>query len=84
MMCFAYFFDKLSMDVCTTMHLQTSGQRVQELNVSTLYGIILTHSCLENFLTSVVWTHNNLVNNFRIQHKLEKHFKEICQLVPDQ
>ena len=29
----AYFSDKLSMGVCTTRHLQTSGRPVQELNV---------------------------------------------------
>ena len=30
------FFEMVSMDVCTTRHLQTSGRLVQELNASTV------------------------------------------------
>ena len=33
LMCLAYFFDVLSMDVCTTRHWQASGRLVQGLNV---------------------------------------------------
>ena len=36
LMCFAYYFDMLSMGVCTTSHWQTSGRLVQELNVYTV------------------------------------------------
>ena len=36
LMCFAYYFDMLSMGVCTTSHWQTSGRLVQELNVCTV------------------------------------------------
>ena len=36
LMCLAYFFDKLSMGVCTTRYWQTSGRLVQELYVRTV------------------------------------------------
>ena len=39
LVCLAYFFDMLSMDVCTTRHWQTSGRLVQELNVCTVYAL---------------------------------------------
>ena len=38
----------------------------------------LTHSCLENLLTSIVWTYTIFVNNFAIKYKLEKCLKESC------
>ena len=34
LMCLAYFFEMLSMGVCTTRHWQMSDRLVQELNVS--------------------------------------------------
>ena len=36
LVCLAYFFNMLSMDVCTTRHWQTYGRLVQELNVCTV------------------------------------------------
>ena len=36
LMCLAYFFDMLSMWMCTNRHWQTSGRLVQELNVCTV------------------------------------------------
>ena len=35
LVCWAYFFDLLSLVVCITRHWQTSGRLVQELNVCT-------------------------------------------------
>ena len=35
------YFDMLSMDVCTTKHLQTSGRLVQELNVCTVRAPVI-------------------------------------------
>ena len=43
----------------------------------------LTHSCLEIYLTSVVWTYHTFVNNFTIKYELEKYLKESCLLVSD-
>ena len=36
LMCLTYYFDMLSMGVCTTRHWQTTGRLVQELNVCTV------------------------------------------------
>ena len=36
-LCAWLIFDTLSISVCATMHCQTSGQLVQELNGSTMY-----------------------------------------------
>ena len=35
-----FFFEMLSMDVYTTRHWQTSGQRMQELNVSNVFCLM--------------------------------------------
>ena len=46
LMWLAYLFDMVSMGVCTTRHLQTSGRRVQELNVCTVgYAIVVRIIC---------------------------------------
>ena len=42
--------------------------------------IFLTHSCLDISLTTVVWTLDTYENNFGINHKFAKHFKESCGL----
>ena len=39
LICLAYFFDMLSKGVCTTRHLEASGQLVQELDVSTVLSL---------------------------------------------
>ena len=44
----------------------------------------LTLLCLENFLTSVIWTYYTNVNNFGIKHRMGKYSKEICWFVPYQ
>ena len=36
LMCLAYFFDMLSMVVCTTRHSETSGRLVKDLNACTV------------------------------------------------
>ena len=43
----------------------------------------LTHSCLEIFLTFVVWTYGTFENNLEIKHKLKKKMKGICKFVSD-
>ena len=40
---------------------------------------ILTHSCLEIYLTSVVWTCHTFENNFGVQYKFAKYLKEGCR-----
>ena len=36
----------------------------------------LTQSCINEFLTSVVWIYNNFVNNLVIKYRFEKYLKE--------
>ena len=37
------FFDMLSISVCTTRHRQTSGRRLQELNICTVHDADYIH-----------------------------------------
>ena len=45
---------------------------------------LLTLSCLEIFLTNVVWTFNIFENNFGIKPKFTKYLKEDCVMDFDQ
>ena len=44
-----------------------------------LNGIALTHSCLENYLTSVVCSCHTFENNFGMNHELAKYLKGSCR-----
>ena len=44
-----------------------------------MFMVSFTHSCLEIYLTVVVWTCHNFENNFGIKHKFAKHLKESCR-----
>ena len=47
-------------------------------------GFLLTHSCSEIHLTSVVWTCHTFENNFRIKHQFVNYFKESCRLISNE
>ena len=56
-----------------------SGKSISILGkTTTLFP--LTLSCLEIFLTKVVWTRVNFENNFSINHNFTKYLKENCEL----
>ena len=40
----------------------------------------LTHSCLDIFLTSVVWTYDIFESNFEINHNFDKYLTNIWEL----
>ena len=44
LICLAYFFDMLSMVVCTIRHWETSGRLVQELNACTV-AVLIMYPC---------------------------------------
>ena len=41
----------------------------------------MTHSCLEIYLTSVVWTRHTFENNFGMKHQFAKYLKESCRVL---
>ena len=41
LMCLPHYFDMLCMGVCTTLHWQTSGPLVQELNACTVPSVFI-------------------------------------------
>ena len=55
--CLPYYFDMLSVGVCTTRHCQTSGRLVQELNVCTVASHLVHHQmspCCEQSLLGIL------------------------------
>ena len=50
----------------------------------TSWVLHLTHSCLEIYLTSGVWTYQTSENNLGIKHKFKKILKKSCRFSCDQ
>ena len=69
-------WSKLSDDECTIDMNRLSGC----VHGSCTYS----HSCLEIYLTSVVWTYHTFENNFRMEHEITKCLRESCRWSSDE
>ena len=47
------------------------------------FNFLFTHSCLEFYLMSVIWTCHNLEYNFGMKHKFTDYLNESCRYYSD-